>query len=111
MSATTRRALFGAGFAVAAASAVPFAAMAASSAPRLTDDQIKLASWLHSGWREKGLDVAVVVINAGFGYEDVELAGYDSPDRATRRLTVYVTDGERTRAFKASGERKARVSL
>lgn len=79
----------------------------AASTP-LTDDQVKLAAWLQSGWGEQGLDVAVETIKAGFGYDDVECAARCGRAYEKRVLTVYVTDGKRTRAFTAEGERLAR---
>jgi len=100
MTATTRRALFGAGIAIAAAGGT---VAIAEAKPPLSEAQKKLAAFAESFRGEDGLIVAQWVIEAGYDYDDIEgISVHGVRPGETRRIVIYCTDGW---CFDASGRR------
>lgn len=90
MTAINRRTIFGLLGSTAAAGAMP--AVAAAQQPQLNEAQRRLALWAYEFKGELALAVAQHVIDAGFGYDDVEgicLTGIRKGE--TRRVTIDIS--------------------
>lgn len=96
-----RRTLFGALALAATGAAVP-----AAAGPQLTEAQKKLAVWAYSFKGEEALEVVQHVIEAGYGYDDIEgIAVTGIRPGETRRVVIYVDDGRGGWSFDKGGRR------
>lgn len=91
MTALNRRALFGAGIALAAAGG---AVAVAEAKPPLTESQKKLAAFAESFRGEQALKVAQRVIEAGYDYDDIEgISATGIRPGEKRVILIHLTDG------------------